>query len=93
MDPDADLGRRSCRVELTIEQEDIDDGIPWEPIDCPAARAMRKKFGADAEVQSDYAVCGETIYKLSPGLTAFISDFDNDRDVEPGTYQIWEVGT
>ena len=46
------------KITVNVTQEDIDDGIPEEPCDCPIALALRRTLGPESEASVDVAESG-----------------------------------
>lgn len=79
------------KIQVTIEQSDIDNATPHCGTECAALWALRRVFGADVidRVTRAYVVFADKTRKRSPkALREFCRDFDRGgrEAVKPLTF-------
>jgi hypothetical protein len=76
-------------MKIEVTREDIDNGLPGEPRDCPVAFAIRRATKNRLVFVSNYkAHIGDGIAYLPDAATEFIQSFDLDEPVEPFAFEL-----
>jgi hypothetical protein len=80
-------------IQITVTQNDIDQGERLDVRACPIARAVRRKFGETREIEvADVLSIDNIHYELSPRARQFIRDFDEYGAGGPVRFRFRKAG-
>ena len=76
-------------MKVTVTQEDIDKGRPQVGHGCPIAIAVKRSNKSNTVWIGRFtAFIGADCYPLPGTAMQFVKDFDNNKPVEPFTFEM-----
>lgn len=83
-------------MKVTVTQEDIDNGVQWQPQQCPIARALARRTRRTASVGIwsaflDKDTDEESEYALPVAARDFVFTFDTTGVGNPATFNLRKV--
>lgn len=85
-------------LKIDITEQDISDGVPGDPVDCAGGKACHRALtAAGVDVEDLNIDCSTLCFDDPDGcweaaipsdLSQFIIDFDYQREVKPGSYEL-----
>jgi hypothetical protein len=76
------------KVRIEVGQEDIDQGCKASASYCPIARAVGRVIRGPVSVGAIWITLEDSTVYLTDEARQWVWDFDNDRDVEPFSFEI-----